>query len=246
MLKTAASALGAIAMMTVTAATAAPMTVTLTGTVGPSHFVDSTGSLAGVFNSGDTYTITTTIDQDDPAGHSEPGIRTWFGGVAMTLEINGETFTVEDPATHFGSRSSAFADNRDWLLARGVDRTTTAATNPGSATSTIAAVDRFYFEWTFQDNDGQNDILDFSDPRLPTSLDLNDWLKTSVNLVLVDEDGSSYAQIFLNGTFSQAFDTVSVELATTSGGGDTGVPTPGALALLGLGLIGLGARRRTA
>lgn len=223
---------------------AAPVTVNLTGTIDNNYYAFATaGPLGNLFNYGDTFTITTTVNQDGPPdsngffdsgqGHSQR----WDTGNVTSFTINGTTFTVGDSVTgNDYSLAEAHTNSYDLIQSYASDNTTTRSANAGGATSTLAEVDFIHIEWYLFDNDGQNDILNFADPRFPVSINLADWQNSYMQFYAEDRETGSYAQIV------GSHDPVFTNASTSSG--DTGAPAPGALALLGLGLLGVGAIRR--
>lgn len=240
-----------LGLLAVGPARAAPVTYTFTGTLDSSYTISTSGTLAGLFSAGDSFTLTSTVDQDGPPDIVSSGgshgshyfYQQWVTGNEQTLTINGHTFSVADAQTGY-DHSRAEADighGYDYIWSLNYDNTPNHFNNPGGATSSLSNVDYVYIEWYLYDNDGLNDILDFADPRFPETIDLADWIGALVHLYVQDNNASGTQVGFAQFYDAQlpVFDSV-----TAGGGGGAGVPAPGALALVGLGLLGLGLRRR--
>ncbi|MCB2108539.1 MAG: PEP-CTERM sorting domain-containing protein [Rhodobacteraceae bacterium] len=217
-----------------TAAQAAPVTVNLTGTIDSTYNVVTFGYLDGLFGIGDTFTITTTVDQDGApdedtiAGSSHK--RRWYTGNVSSLTINGNTYTVGDAVTGYDdSFVEARTNSYDLMSTLAYDTTTGVG---GGATSTLAIVDYVSIYWHLLDADGANDILNFADPRFPATINLADWTSSQVEFLVRDLESGSYAKF--KDTSAPVFTSASAS------SGDTSVPAPGALALVSLGLIGFG------
>src|SRR5262245_46328351 len=89
-------------------ANASVVTYTFTGTIDSSYFIVGTGAFTGLFNIGDSYTLTGQIDLGpapdlilDSAGNTD---RRWYSGNVQTMQINGQTFSVGDAVVGFDDR----------------------------------------------------------------------------------------------------------------------------------------------
>ncbi len=228
------SAATVIAGLSVGVAHAAPVTYTFNGTVQGANI--SSGSLAGVFADGQAFTMSWTLDDASAPDFSYTDGSTyhnnrWESGDTATIVVNGYSYTVGPVGPNFPADQGRNAISGP-LFGNGANSVLggTVNTSPTSAlTTNNAAVGSVLMSFSLQSTAF---LLDFLDPRFPTAVNISDWnLANNFSLQLIDMSGGF---AFFNSSFTSA--SVSSSSST--------VPAPGALALLGFGLIGAGALRR--
>lgn len=221
-----------------TGARAAPVTWTLTGVANFS--VLATGDLSGTIGLNSTYVVTYTFD--DPSVSTDcvnPAVQRVcsYGPGVASVAINGMTFTVNTPSPlgHFRRRAFNQPIGVGEMVEANQSDYTTQHLAGGNA---VSSLNRDAFITINFNVHGFGDV--FSDAYWPSSIDLADFR------VPFPTNYSAFSFSFTSASGNlDIFDPITA-FETFHSTADDAVPAPGGLALLGLGLFGLGATRRRA
>ena len=211
-------------------ANAFPVTWTLAGAIDST--LTATGIFAGAAAAGNTYTVTHTFETTASGSVCCGGLlQDWFSGSSTSVSINGHVFTVGDVPVHLLDRYDqrrVYADsgNTELVLDQRLDYT---VGNGGIATSSIAGTLSVEIVWNVRGDDSN---LAFN-PAWPLSINLANWDASQLTLRVTGPDGALFHIEDLFTAFESFHSTA-----------DDPVPAPASVALIGLGLFGLGAMRR--
>jgi hypothetical protein len=223
-----------------TPAVAAPVTWLFTGTA---TGVATGGIFAGLVSIGDTYTLKYSFDDTQTPDVNFSIQSRWLSGNRSEVSINGMTFALGDTSALStcggGDRNAVISAPNPFLDPVGSDhiydgRCDATVSVGGNATSTHAGATYMTITWGLTDRPDHTQLDDF--PMWPSAIVLDDWTRRDFSIEVRGATQFDYLSFLQPNT---AFSTWQVVR-------EDGVPAPGALALLGLGLLGFGGVRRRA
>ncbi len=233
--KTLVAGFAAVALsVCASAAQAAPITISFTGTMTSSNttfYTPSAGSLINSFGYGDTFTISATFDTADTGVPFGANTLLFLSPQTLTMSLNGHTYTSVSTDAGFTNYRYTIADQSQG--SQKFELVSNSNSTSAGATTTNSSITGFGMDWNMYDLNGGP--FDWNNPVPTDSFDPSLFLNRRVLFGM----GNS-----LNFIQFDYYGVGEGDFTVTSSG--TGVPAPGALALLGLGLLGVGGLRRRA